>query len=767
MKHFAPKLAYFFAAIFLLAGCAGHPPRRVMVALQGVPTTIGPNQTVTITALVTNDKTAAGVTWAVTGAGTFTSTNLTLTYTAPASVPENPVVNVMATSISTPTATGMANFTIATAALGVNITNPITTITVGADNVTLNATVTNDVNNQGVSWDLFTGGTTTECSPACGTIVSSTSTNVVYMPPATVPANASASLVATSVADNTQSATDTFTIQAMSTGNLSFLSGSYAFAASGFDSDAGALTLAGSFISDGAGNITSGEIDVNDNFAVNNTVASGLAVTGTYTLDSNLRGIITLSIPLDGFSNTATFAFTLDGATNTGEIISADSQESAVSGPLVGQSPSAFSATPSGSFIFRAGSDGSGVREGEAGQMTISSGGVFSGLIDQQDIDEGARVSDGAINGTFVVADSAGRGTFSLNGAAGGGGTSYAYYAVSATKFFILENNNDALFQNVGVARTQALTSLTASSPNGVGAFGLIGGDNDGEDAAFSSVTIGQLTISGGNTASVFCDLNDSGSVDVCDSGEADAVKKVGKTANSIKPNAVPQPVAGTVTFDPTTGRGTITFPDGYDEGFINSAVFYLEANGAGVLLDTTPAIDGVDGAPEAFIGDWIPQTGTSDVVGQVQGLGLIAEVEQIAIEGEANVAVDGTTNGLFDGAISDSQPILDSAVSGNFSASDGNGRSTATLSATVLPNTGDFGIYEVSPTQFFIIGETNNTDSPLGIFTSQTLPGSEAGVKKPAAVGVTSTKPAVQKAATHHAHARRNLAKPQQLPAR
>jgi hypothetical protein len=229
-----------------------------------------------------------------------------------------------------------------------------------------------------------------------------------------------------------------------------------------------------------------------------------------------------------------------------------------------------------------------------------------------------------------------------------------------------------------------------------------------------------------------------------------------------------PVPIPGTVTFDPTTGRGTVTCPGGYPDGFIDSAVFYLEANGAGVLLDTTPLAEGSDGSPEALVGDWIPQTGTTDVVGQVQGVGLIAEVASVAIEGEANVAGDGTTTGLVDGAIVDSQPILDSAVSGMFSASDVNGRSTAALSATALPNTGDFGIYEVNPTQFFIIGETNGVDSPLGIFTSQAL-GQEAAAKKPTpvATGVTSTKPAVKRAAVHHGRPRPYAAKPTKLPAR
>jgi hypothetical protein len=763
VKTFAPKFAYFLAAIFLLAGCAGHV-RQVTVAILGVPPSgfVAPNQTITLQGIVNHDRTMDGVTWSVTGAGTFTSTTTSLTYTAPPNVPENPLVTVTATSISKPTASAVATFTIATAALSVQITNPITTITVGGANATLNATVTNDVNNQGVSWDLFTAGTTTECAPTCGTIVSSTSTSVVYMPPVTVPSPNQASLVATSIADNTQSATDTFTIQS-SSGNLGLFSGPYAMELGGFDGSGNALTLAGSVTSDGNGNIISSEFDVNDNFGVSNVTT----LIGTYTLDSNLRGLITLTQPLPGFGETPTFAFTLDNATNTGVIISADDGGEAVSGLLAHQSAAAQNSMPDGSFIFRASSDASNNREGEVGQITISSGPTYTGFIDQDDIVNGVVTTDAAINGNISSTDVNGRGQFTLTGGAGGQ-TSYFYYLVGTNEFFLVEANPDATYMNVGVARFQNLTTFNANSANGTGAFGVIGGDNDGGDDNFvsSSVAIGQLIISGGNTASVVCDLNDQGDASQCNGGVGAAVKKA---AGSIKPNAVASPIPGTVTFDPTSGRGTITLPNGYDDGLVNSLVFYIEQPGAGVLLDTTPFVEGIDGLPQALVGDWIPQTSTSDVVGQVQGLGLIAESEEnAAIEGELTIQGSGQTTGLFDAAVGGNQPILDASVSGNISESDGNGRSTATLISDVFGETGDFAIYEVSPSQFFFIG-IDDDDSPLGIFTPQTL-GQEADAKKPApaATGVTSTKTkAARKAVKHHGHPRPSALPITKLPAR
>ena len=270
MKTAALKFAIFLVTVIIFAGCAGHPPRHPNVVIRGGSNTVAAGQTITLTAVVTNDKSGAGVVWAVVGSGTFTSTTTTLTYTAPANVPENPVVMVTATTIATPTATETISFTLVGAgAVAVNITNPIATATAGSDtNIVLNAVVTNDVNAQGVTWQLVTAGTTTACAPGCGTIVTSTTTSFTYLPPSTVPANPSTSIIATSIADGTQSATDTFTIQAMAANNLMFLNGSYAFEASGFDPNGNALTLAGSFVSDGNGNIISSEIDVNDNSVI-------------------------------------------------------------------------------------------------------------------------------------------------------------------------------------------------------------------------------------------------------------------------------------------------------------------------------------------------------------------------------------------------------------------------------------------------------------------------------------------------------------------
>ena len=99
------------------------------------------------------------------------------------------------------------------------------------------------------------------------------------------------------------------------------------------------------------------------------------------------------------------------------------------------------------------------------------------------------------------------------------------------------------------------------------------------------------------------------------------------------------------------------------DHGFIDSLTFYLEANGTGVLMDTTQPSGTT--VPEALVGDLLPQTSTGDITGQLQGLALIGDNLSIAAAGEFSVAANGDINGLFDGSFPDVPPLLDSATSG------------------------------------------------------------------------------------------------------
>jgi hypothetical protein len=210
---------------FAVAGCSGHSTasKAVSVVIANKPTSVVAGSTSTLTASVTNDAADEGVTWTIapaTGAGTISSTTTTsVIYTAPATPPATNSVTITATSVADTTKSDSVTFTIAAKTppvVSVSITNKISTITAGAAAVTLNATVTNDTGNAGVTWTLTAGGAA--CSPTCGTIPGPTGTSVAYMPPATAPAapNNAPVITATSVTDTTKSDSDTITIQAAS-----------------------------------------------------------------------------------------------------------------------------------------------------------------------------------------------------------------------------------------------------------------------------------------------------------------------------------------------------------------------------------------------------------------------------------------------------------------------------------------------------------------------------------------------------------------------
>jgi hypothetical protein len=95
-----------------LTGCGGSSqPASVAVTASG--TTVDATDAVTLTAAVTNDKNAAGVTWSVSGGGTLSNTTTsTATYTAPAASSTALTVTVTATSVADATKTGTATITV-------------------------------------------------------------------------------------------------------------------------------------------------------------------------------------------------------------------------------------------------------------------------------------------------------------------------------------------------------------------------------------------------------------------------------------------------------------------------------------------------------------------------------------------------------------------------------------------------------------------------------------------------------------------------------
>ncbi len=94
-----------------LSGCGSIQSSSVAVTASG--TTVDATDAITLTAVVTNDKNSAGVTWTVTGGGTLSNTTTSAaTYTAPAASSTALTVTVTATSVADASRTGTATITV-------------------------------------------------------------------------------------------------------------------------------------------------------------------------------------------------------------------------------------------------------------------------------------------------------------------------------------------------------------------------------------------------------------------------------------------------------------------------------------------------------------------------------------------------------------------------------------------------------------------------------------------------------------------------------
>jgi hypothetical protein len=220
------KVGIFAAALAVaLAGCAGSintptpTPAQISVSLNlaSVQVATGHSQNFSVT--LKNDSQNQGVTWSLSGTGctaaacgTLTSvTTTSMTYNAPATAPNPATVTLKAMAVADSTKSDSAMIAITTPAppaitVAVNPTSKSVQISLTAP---FTAQLQNDTQSKGVNWSLSGTGCT---AAACGTLTNVTTSSVTYNAPATAPNPATVSLKATSLADNTKSASATITI---------------------------------------------------------------------------------------------------------------------------------------------------------------------------------------------------------------------------------------------------------------------------------------------------------------------------------------------------------------------------------------------------------------------------------------------------------------------------------------------------------------------------------------------------------------------------
>jgi hypothetical protein len=206
--------------LVVLAGCGGGgggqpAPPTVTVTITS-PTsaqTLQVNQTLAITASVSGTSNTA-VTWKVNGVaggnttfGTISGTGLSVTYTAPASVPSPAAFNITVTSQADTSKSASLQVTIESP-VSVSITNPTSAQTLQVNQTLAITASVSGTSNTAVTWKVngVAGGNTT-----FGTI-SGTGLSVTYTAPASVPSPAAFNITVTSQADNTKSASIQVTI---------------------------------------------------------------------------------------------------------------------------------------------------------------------------------------------------------------------------------------------------------------------------------------------------------------------------------------------------------------------------------------------------------------------------------------------------------------------------------------------------------------------------------------------------------------------------
>jgi len=330
--------------------------------LNKVTTVPADSGTILFSASVQNDSANAGITWTLKANGAncqptcgtlATAAQNTIFYTPPTSVPSSPNnrPTLTATSVSNSTKSDSDAFTI-TAAASITVTiNQVSSVLAGTAGTNFDAAVQNDSSDSGVTWTLT-------CPPStnCGQLTGNTTTSVTYTPPATAPPSNQATIKATSIADNTKSASDTLTITSTvangcsgaSHGQESLLNGHYAFLVQGFEgSGAGTPILIGaSFAANGSGSVTGGEEDVNDTVSAQHLTFTSSG--SLYTVGSDHRGCLQLT---NASGTTTVFHFAVSGITSgvasKGRIIEFDSSSSSGagsrgSGILRLQTPSSF-----------------------------------------------------------------------------------------------------------------------------------------------------------------------------------------------------------------------------------------------------------------------------------------------------------------------------------------------------------------------------------------------------------------------------------------
>jgi hypothetical protein len=395
------------------------------------------------------------------------------------------------------------------------------------------ATVTNS-SNTAVTWQVngVNGG-----SAATGLI----SSNGVYTAPVVIPNPPNVTITAVLQADNSVTSNAIVTITAVQFNNSS-IKGSYVFSLSGIGGVNALFNglpfyIVGEVTADGNGTITSGEADVNP---VGSPYARVPTVTGTYSVSSDGRGTLNLSMP--AFSNQQfTYAFALR-ALNNAALNEIDSQVIAATGNLEAQSGPLI--TPANFAFGFSGNAGCGALN-SAGIFNLS-GGVLGGV---QDVNCAGGITQAqSLSGTYTGVDSFGRGTGRFSAASGS--SNFVYYVVSASRYRFLCPDSGTFF--LGSADQQIQPSFANSDFSGNYVVNN-SANTQSVPTGGVSYTLIQMNANSGSVSSGYYDVNDTGVVGQANLTGAYNLNSNGRIRGSFNVNGTSLPFA-MYLFSPTQG---------------------------------------------------------------------------------------------------------------------------------------------------------------------------------------------------------------------
>jgi hypothetical protein len=410
------------------------------------------------------------------------------------------------------------------------------------------------------------------CPAACGSLSMIADDSVTYTAPVLVFAATTVTITATSMKDPSKSASVTLTLEATNVPSCGAgarngaLSGPYAFLLRG-GGPSGPFAMAGSFVADAAGHITSGTVDVN---RARGAPAADLpidAAHSSYAVGADGRGCLALTTS----STTMLLHISVGTAelATRGSVIEFDATAaggSAAEGFLRRQDTTAFTADAlAGGYAFGLwGTDEQGLPSAAAGVVTADHGALADGVVDSVGVGTPI-VEVTGLSGSYAVG-AAGRGTLVLAGA------TYMSYAVSAAEVLFLAMDpidmTHALWS--GELRAQVGAPFDATALAAPAIFYAIGHDPAVNGAG--TATIGLWT--GPDTtgkSSLLLDRNDGGTF---------TSLPAAKTAYTVGAN----------------GRTTLLFD-------LRPAVVFLYGSGTGfmVMKDPGPSLGSVEpqsGAP-------------------------------------------------------------------------------------------------------------------------------------------------------------------------